>query len=188
MVGIASFILTLSFGACAKQSKQVLLEEESSDLSREEFMKSSLQFETYTRDQLRALNGDGIGITFTFARPKYDCLKGFGLCISKTRLLPEGDGADEPMMLPSASEEEQVLYAPLNLRGSNPSLDLFLKEKPSTFFTEEDLLLEIDEDIVFPSKGSPLGKSYKIKAGKYKFDPSLGHSGGYSIPFTPCVD
>lgn len=185
-----TYALTIALGLSACTSQESLKTGTSLEVQpqREALVRESVKFKTFTRKEVRALSqsGDGIGLRFTIARKKYDCDRGFGLCLV-THASMEARSIDQY----DALEQENIAqYVPLQgLKEGLPYFNLLLSSYPEGTFTDEELTLRIDEDIILPSNGhDTLGRSYKIRAGEYKLNRHLDEFGGYTIRLSPCIE
>ena len=174
-----TYALTIALGLSACTSQESLKTGTSLEVQpqREALVRESIKFKTFTRNEVRALSqsGDGIGVTFLIARKKYRCKDGFGLCLV-THASMEARSIDQYDALQG-------------LKEGLPYFNLLLSSYPEGTFTDEELTLRIDEDIILPSNGhDTLGRSYKIRAGEYKLNRHLDEFGGYTIRLSPCIE
>lgn len=185
---IHALTIALGLSACASQESLKTGKSLEVQPQREALVRESIKFKTFTRKEVRALSqsGDGIGLTFLIARKKYDCNGGFGLCLV-THTTMEARSINQYDAL---EQEDSAQYVPLQgLKEDHPSFSLLLSSYPAKSFTDEELTLRIDEDIILPSNGhDTLGRSYKIKAGEYNLNRHLGEFGGYTIRLYPCIE
>lgn len=108
---------------------------------------------------------DLVIISFVPHKPSLNCMYGWGIC--HFRFLPGIINYDN-INVPVTSE----------FNGGN--LNIFLSEDVSRY-TQEELLLEVESDVYSEDPNSLMESSFKVVAGDYEYNSSLGQYGGYTI-------
>ncbi|MFA6950023.1 MAG: hypothetical protein WCQ70_05000 [Lentimicrobiaceae bacterium] len=101
-------------------------------------------------------------------KPSKDCLEGWGIC--DFVLFPQFWGG-----IPI-----DAISMPVSSEFNGGSLNIFIAEDVSRY-TKEELALEVEQDVYSQDPQSINDKSFKVPAGIYEYDESLGQYGGYTI-------
>ena len=127
--------------------------------------------------------GDGFKIfSLNFRRPKYKCLKGFGLCEFVVLGIKV---VDMDNVLERERRKKDIYYAPLRVNKANNEryFNFYLSKSPETEGIELSEMppLTVDEMLETEFKNDSTTERYTILPGEYRYDPTLGEFGGFKV-------
>ena len=165
--------LIFALYSCSKDEDEILYNEVSKDnysLHSSNDMHYETSEELYVNNSDRASIPIGLYIMWdAWGRKKYDCKRGFGLCNFRI----EGIIYLEIDIV----IKDQTYYAPIYVDRNSYYVNIPIDEK--VIFEDNDKMFYIDEDLYAKA---PDGNTYKLPAGIYSLDKSIGKMGGYRLP------